>query len=60
MSKPAPKRSSVTRSWSQRYRTIRGKQRLVKVRKVRGREQLRIVGVVDTTDEGPRRHTRKP
>ena len=59
MSKPAAKGSSVTKSWSQRYRTIRGERTLVKVRKVGGREQVRIVGAVNTTDEGPRQHDRK-
>ena len=59
MTKRAARGSPVARSWSQRYRTIAGEKRLVKVRKVGGREQVRMVGVVDTTDEGPRRHTRK-
>jgi hypothetical protein len=38
---------------------MRGERRLVKVRKVNGREQVRIVGVVNTTDEGAPRHTRQ-
>ena len=59
MPKVVPKGTPLTRSWSFRHRTIRGKKRLVKVRKVGGKEQVRMGGVVDTTDKGPRRHRRK-
>jgi len=59
MPKVVPEGSAITKSWSQRYRTIRKKKRLVKVRKVGGKEQVRVVGVVSPTDKGPRGHKRK-
>lgn len=35
---------AISREWSYRYRKVRGKRRLVKVRKVsRGRDQIRVV-----------------
>lgn len=58
MPKVVEKRSRITESWSYRHRTIRGKKTLVKVRKVGGKEQVRMAGVVDTTDkEEVRRET---
>jgi hypothetical protein len=59
MMKPTAKGSPVTRSWSQRYRAIRGQRKLVKVRRIGGREQVRIVGPVCTTGNGAPRHTRR-
>jgi hypothetical protein len=59
MPKPVPKGSPVTKNWTFRLRRIRGKGRLVKVRKAGGNEQVRMAGVVSTTDKGPRRHIRK-
>lgn len=59
MPKVARKGSPVTANWTFRYRRTRGNRRLVKVRRVGGREQVRVAGLVDTTDKGPRRHTRK-
>lgn len=59
MPKVAPKGSPITANWTFRYRRIRGSRRLVKVRRVGGTVQMRMAGVVSTTDKGPRRHIRK-
>lgn len=43
-SKPVRRRSPVSREWTFRYRRVKGKRRLVRVRKAaRGREQIRVV-----------------
>lgn len=49
----------VTKSWTERTRRIQGVPTLVKVGKIGGREQVRTVGVVNPTDQGPVGHRRK-
>jgi hypothetical protein len=56
MARPVPRGTPVGKSWSFRRRRIRGKERLVKIRKVRGREQVRMAGLLVTTDMGPKKH----
>jgi len=57
MSRTNPK--PVTGQWTERYRMINGERRLVKVRKIAGREQIRIPGVRNTTDKNASRRNRK-
>lgn len=52
MPKVARKGSPITANWTFRYRRMRGKRRLVKVRKVGGREQVGMAGVAVVTPFG--------
>lgn len=52
MANAVPRGTPVGKSWSFRHRKIRGKKRRVKVRKVGGREQVRMVG--DRVERSPR------
>lgn len=53
------RRSPVTKNWTYRWRVINGVRRLVKVRRIGGRDQIRMADVVSTTDTGPVRHRRR-
>ena len=42
-------------TWKRKYRKIDGENRLVKVRRIAGREQVRVVGHRNLTDKTARR-----
>jgi CTP:phosphocholine cytidylyltransferase-like protein len=48
-------RRKIGKSWTKRIRKIDGKRRKVKVRKIGGREQIRMFGVRNLTDKSAKK-----
>lgn len=49
----------VGKTWKRTYREVNGSRRLVKVRKCRGKYQVRVVGNRNPTDANTRNKRRK-
>ena len=53
------RRTKIGSSWVKRRRKINGKMKWVKVRKVNGKEVVRMIGVRNTTDRAVSKKKRK-
>ena len=49
----------IGKTWKRKYRSINGERRLVKVKKSRGKYQVRLVGNRNLTDKTARKYGRK-